>query len=530
MKLFILLLLLAVNFRAEAIISQISQGLGGQASNGNSLAPTISANGRFIAFHSQANNLVAGDHNGFADIFVYDRQQHTIERVNVNDQGQAAQFVSFFPSISAEGQFIAFQSDAANLVADDDNRTTDIFVHTLATGKTELISRNNRGQIGNAASSLPRISAEGRYVVFQSQASNLVRQDHDNYLNVFLYDRQTQRIEQINVNSKGQPARGNSYDAVISATGRYVAFSSEAANLASNDQNQTSDIFLHDRTTGTTRLISMTPSGIAGNEASFETAISADGCYLAFTSRADDLVAEDHNNVADVLSYDCQTEVLSRVSVNSAGEAANGASFAPSLSADGRYIGFNSQASNLDGLSIDDNQSVDVFIHDRMMGTTERLSLASYGSGQRLTSLHPPAISADGRLVAFETSNWNLVADDFNEFSDIFVFNRAYDARFEVATGRLSIPVLMVPSIGLYRATLEQLSTSETMQFRLNKASRFRIPLTQVEASYHLDTGVLWLPAVEIFEPPHPIQRFAVEMSDELSRGLFTVKRIVQLK
>lgn len=500
----------SVNTLSHEIITRVTVPINGQESSGGAFAPSISADGRYIAFHSNAVHLVPDDHNSFSDIFVYDRQKEEITRVNISSRGEEANFVSFFPKISASGRFVVFHSDASNLVEDDRNNATDIFLHDRETGITSLVSISFDGEQSNATSSEPTISADERYIVFHSDASNLVKNDTNRKKDIFRYDRETMEMQRVSVTSKGKQVNGGSFGAAISENGCIITFSSEASNPVKEDTNEATDVFVHDCETEGTMRVSINTAGEQGNDVSFGAAISANGRYIAFVSRATRLVADDTNGVEDVFLHDRETQETTRVSVDSDGREANGASFGVAISADGRYLTFNSDANNL--VTDDDNANADVFIYDRETGMTQRLTLISQGPHYVANAAFPPAISQDNRWIAFESKAWNLVANDFNEASDIFVYDREYYATFEMATGILYIPVLTVPEIGLFRASLQLIATGPTLQFELTKSSVFRIPLLEVPGSYTLATGVLSLPNIEVIDPSQEIRHVQAEL------------------
>jgi len=517
------------NATAYEIITRVSVNANGIEGNHSSKSPAISADGRYVAFQSDTTNLVPNDNNNFTDIFVYDRQTRQIRRISIDGNGTEGDFVSFFPAISSDGHYIAYQSDATNLVENDDNRTTDIFLHELKTGITELISADSNGQQGNSTSSEPAISANGQYIAFYSNATNLVKKDTNRNLDVFVHDRETGETARVSVTSEGLQANGTSFGATISAEGDHIAFSSNATNLVKNDNNETTDIFIHNRQTGETTLVSLGSDGQQGNDASFNVALSADGRYVAFSSRASNLVDNDTNEVEDIFVHDRQTNETVRVSVNTSGQQADGRSFGANLSADGRYIVFNSDANNL--VADDNNNSTDVFIHDYQTKQTHRLTLASQSYTYTPASSYAPAITNDGRWVAFESKAWNLVANDLNEVSDIFIYDRAYYASYEIVEGVLYIPVLTVrPGNQLYRAKLQVVPDSEHTRFTLEKTSVFFIPLENVPSSYTTDTRVLHLPGVDVINPPTEIQPFEVKMTTDSEMSEFTRTELIEIK
>lgn len=509
------------NATAHEIITRVSVNANDIGGNHSSKSPAISGDGRYIAFQSDATNLVSNDNNDFTDIFVYDRQTRQIRRISINSNGTEGNFVSFFPAISSDGHYITYQSDATNLVENDNNRTTDIFVHELKTGITQLISVDSNGQPGNSTSSEPTISANGQHIAFYSNATNLVKKDTNRNLDVFVHDRETGETARVSISSESLQANGTSFGAAISAKGDSIAFSSNATNLIKNDNNETTDIFIHNRQTGETTLVSLSSDGQLGNDSSFNASLSADGRYVAFSSRATNLVDDDTNEAEDIFLHDRQTHETVRVSINSRGQQADGRSFGSRLSTDGRYIAFNSDANNL--VADDYNNSTDVFIHDYQTKQTQRLTLASQSDTYTPASSYAPAITNDGRWVTFESKAWNLVANDLNEVSDIFIYDRAYYASYEIATGVLYIPILTVqPENQLYRAKLQAVPDSTHTRFILEKTSAFFIPLENVPTSYTTDTGILHLPGVDIINPPTEIQQFEVKMTTNSEMTEFT--------
>ena len=210
-------------------------------------------------------------------------------RESVGAGGAQGDGRSILPAISSDGRYVTFQSDAASLVAGDTNGVTDVFVHDRLTGTTERVSVDSAGAQGNGASSVPSISADGRYVAFLSDATNLVAGDTNGVSDVFVHDRTTGATERASVSTGGTQSDGGCGYVAISPDGRFVAFGSLAANLVSGDTNGTGDVFLRDRTTGTTERVSVTTGGAQGNNFSGSPAVSADGRYVAFESRASNL-------------------------------------------------------------------------------------------------------------------------------------------------------------------------------------------------------------------------------------------------
>lgn len=425
------------------VTTRVSVSSDGAQGNYDSYVPSMSADGRYVAFMSCATNLVTGDTNGHADVFVYDRVTGHTERVSVasdgtQGNGDSSVWNGNSPAISADGRYVGFSSDASNLVPGDSNGCPDTFVHDRLTGQTERVSVATSGAQGNNWSGVwpISISADGRYVAFTSDASNLVTGDTNDARDVFVRDRLASQTTRVSVASDGTQAAGweshgysyTGYCAVaISADGRYVAFDSCASNLVADDTNRTQDMFLHDRHTGRTTRVSVASDGAQGNSGSgyCGASLSADGRYVAFPSVASNLVVGDTNGCRDVFLHDCQTGQTIRVSVASDGIEGNGQSGGGvgglSVSADGRYIAFYSYASNL--VAGDVNGACDIYVRDRLSGTTERVSLST-GGLQGNSGSYAPSVSADGRYVVFRSPSCCLVPGDTNGDYDVFVRDR----------------------------------------------------------------------------------------------------------
>jgi Tol biopolymer transport system component len=250
---------------------------------------------------------VSGDTNNTHDVFVHDRKTGQTTRVSVRSNGTQGNGLSVHPSLSADGRYVAFDSESSNLVRGDTNSTTDVFVHDRQSGKTSRISVASDGTQGDGFSIVtsPSISANGRYVAFLSFATNLVSDDTNFAADIFVHDRKTGQTTRVSVASDGTQGDGNSEFPWLSANGRYVAFHSLASNLVSGDTNFTSDIFVHDRKTGQTTRVSVASDGTQGNSFSGDPSISANGRFVAFSSVASNLAeGGDTNGVNDIFVHD----------------------------------------------------------------------------------------------------------------------------------------------------------------------------------------------------------------------------------
>ena len=414
---FVALVVFVLGTSGCAMITRASVASDGTEANASSdglpfsIAPAISADGRYVTFTSIATNLVAGDTNDTQDVFVHDIVAATTTRVSVASTGAQADGFSDNPAISADGRYITFDSTASNLVAGDDNDSQDVFLRDTVTGTTSLAS---------VMGYTPAISADGRYVTINSGAA-LVADDTNEAYDVFLRDTGTGTTSRVSVDSTGTEANGSSDSSApiaISADGRYVTFQSAASNLVAGDTNGEYDVFLRDTVAGTTSRVSVDSTGSQANDFSDGSAISADGRYVTFTSFASNLVGGDTNGHSDAFVHDMVTGTTARVSLDSTNAQGNDGSRSDAISADGRYVTFTSNATNL--VAGDTNDSRDVFVRDRILATTTRLSVDVIGREGDGTS-RSSTISADGRYVTFRSDASNLVPDDTSILQDVFV-------------------------------------------------------------------------------------------------------------
>ena len=324
-------------------------------------------------------------------------------------------------AISGDGRFVAFSSLATNLVPGDPAGIRDVFVSDTSTGQTILASISLTGQPGNGPSGTSlSISGDGRFVAFDSWASDLVAGDTNGQLDVFVHDKLTGVTELVSIDSAAVQSNGPSAGASISADGRFVAFSSWATNLVASDLNGLQDIFLHDRQTGITTRISETTTGVGGIGESFSPFLSRNGQFVAYVTRANNLVTQPLDIYYYIFVNNVLTGETTHVSVNSFGQHAHGDCFSPSVTEDGRFVSFSTYAYNLDPL--DWNGVNDVFVHDRLTGQTSRVSLSSTGIEGNGGSVLP-TLSSDGRSIAFMSSADNLVPGDHNGQDDVFLKN-----------------------------------------------------------------------------------------------------------
>jgi len=333
-------------------------------------------------------------------------QQGTTTRVSVSSTGGQGNQESSRPSMSADSRHVAFRSGASNLVLGDTNGVFDVFVHDQQTGQTTRVSVATGGGQVDSFSEHASISGDGRFVAFDCSAYNLVPEDTNGTKDVFVHDRQTGQTTRVSFTTSGGEAQYHCYNPSISADGRHVAF------------DGASQVFVHDRQTGQTTRVSVATVGGQGSGVSEDPSISADGRFVAFESNASNLVLADTNGAYDVFVHDRQTGETFRVSVSTGGGQASDPSYSPSISTEGRYVAFDSWASNL--VLGDTYSGSDAFMHDRQTGQTTLLSVAT-GGEQGSQGGGATSISADGRFVAFHSFSPNLVLGDSNGYHDVFV-------------------------------------------------------------------------------------------------------------
>ncbi|HVF53911.1 MAG TPA: adenylate/guanylate cyclase domain-containing protein [Actinomycetota bacterium] len=346
-------------------IARVSVSSSGEEADRASSEPSISNGGDLVAFTSEASNLavVFTDTNHVSDIYVHERPTGTTRRVSLGPASLEPNGDSFEPALSGDGTYIAYTSRASNLVGDDTNHNADVFLTEIATLSTIRVSHPLAGGVNDGGSAQPSISGDGRYVAFSSQATGLTTDiDENGQDDIFVFDRTTSSVELISTAVGGGAAHGRSSDPDISADGRYVVFVSEATDIVGGDDNDNTDVFLHDRTTGETILVSTAATG-GGDHGSHAPDISADGSTLVFVSEASNLVAGDTKrsgfSAKDVFWFDVATTETTLVSRSRLG-GANDASFEAAISPDGSFVAFTSKARNL--VSDDTNRALDVFL------------------------------------------------------------------------------------------------------------------------------------------------------------------------
>jgi len=444
---------------------RVSVDTQGNQANGPSAHPSLSAGGRFIAFESTAGNLAPGDSNRVSDIFLRDTCRKappecvpSTVRVSLANDGSEPNGASFGPSISGDGRYVVFTSLADNLVGRDRNSSADIFLRDTCIGATSecrpstaLVSVDSAGVQANSSSNFGRISGSGRFVAYVSAADNLIVEDTNLKEDVFVRDTCagaagpcSPSTSRASVGPNGLQADGASTMAVLSADGRYVAFVSNASNLVPGVRATRSEVFLRDTCAGTRELctpstigVSVPDTGVPADGPSRQPAISPDGRFVAFLSASSNLGATGGILARQILLRDtcagttnaCRPSTM-HISVSADESEDEDEVSAPALSAEGRYVAFVSAASHL--VPDDANQRADAFVHDTCLVSTAciratwRLSRGRLGA-EADADILALALTPDGRALAFTSTASNLVPGDTNGAEDVFVISARED-------------------------------------------------------------------------------------------------------
>ncbi len=424
--------------------------------DGTSSQPSVSGDARRIAFTSRATNLVAADANGeVADVFVYDQASSAVELVSAGPNGEAADGRSEQPVLDGDGSHVAFTSHADNLVPGDRNEAADVFVLAPGSGLVRA-SVSNEGDEADGPSYEPDISADGRYVVFTSNAGNLVEGDANGQADVFVRDLLTEVTVLVSASHRDRKtdrsADGESSAPAISPDGGHVSFSSDAPDVVEGDGNHRQDVFLRDLTAARTQMVSLGRGGRTGQNKAMARGfagvsdVSRDGKFVAFESDATNLAGRDRNRRTDIFVRDTTKQSTRRVSLSTTDEEGSGASGLPAITPDGRYVAFSSRA---DDLVAKNTVGLDVFVRDVTGGGTVLVDVNSQGRprSKELAPVEPgrPSLSDDAATAAFTSSASNLAGGDTNQLADVFLrrleptASATADRRVGIVKGRLLV-------------------------------------------------------------------------------------------
>jgi Tol biopolymer transport system component len=366
----------------------IRRAQGSATPDGASGEAAISADGRYVAFSSRATNLLPEDTDAIADVYLFDRVTGELELLSISSSGNKGNADSGKPSISADGRLVVFESLATNFGGGSSRPGSDVFLRDRDIGRTQLISLNpDTSAAGNAESNNPVISSDGRLIAFDSAASNLIANDTNGLRDVYVYIREQRRQQRISLTASGTQADGDSTNPALSADGRDVAFLSRARNLAEGTA-EAMGVYVRNRVTSITTKVAEGPA--------FE--------YVTISGSGDTLL---HQGEGRLVLYDVPT--ATRRVLFSSGALAPG-ELTGTLSFDARFVAFVHRIGTLLAIRVD----------DRTAGLSRTISIGADGAIADGNSLRP-AISADGRYVAFESAATNLITGDANGLTDVFV-------------------------------------------------------------------------------------------------------------
>ncbi len=424
----LLVLFISLSLVSGAIVStkRISTDSAGNQANGVSVFPFITPDTRYIVFVSNAYNLTAKS-NGIYNVYLKNTATGAVTLISSDSNGNPGTHYSWNGAVSNNGRFVAFYSWATNFGFN--NTKYNVYLKNVQTGTLTMISTDAYGNEGNNHSYEdgfpPAISSDSRYVAFTSKATNLVPGDTNGKTDIFLKDIKTGALKIVSTNASGRQANGSSGQPIMSANGRYLVFFSLASNLVKRDPNRKADIFIKNIQTGGITRVSTSSSNKQSNGFSSRPAISSNGRYITFASSASNLVSKDTNSSTDIFLKDRKTNKTILVSTNSKGQQTTGKAttlnVVSSVSDNGRYVGFTSAAKNL--VPADTNGYWDVFVKDTRKGHVWRVSTNVYGnqaSGDHNSWSGSPVLSSSGHYIAF-ISSYALVPDDTNKGSDVFL-------------------------------------------------------------------------------------------------------------
>ncbi|MBI5435268.1 MAG: PD40 domain-containing protein [Planctomycetes bacterium] len=398
--------------QATTMESVDAHGLWGGSSDlstSSAYVPGLSGDGRYVAWVSADTNFVAGDVNASTDTFVRDRTNGAVECVSVGPNGITTPGDSLLSAISSDGRYVLFYSDSSALVSNDTNGDQDGFLRDRWLGTTERVTLGSGGVQANDYGSAVDVSDDGRWVLLLTTASNFAAGDPPFTNDVFLRDRANDVTTLISADLSGNPGTAHSIATDLSPDGRFVAFYSFSSTLVPGDTNGKVDVFVRDVQTGNLERASVDSAGVEGDRDSWYPVLSADGRFVAFESRSNNLVPNDTNSAFDIFLRDRLAGSTTRISVDSLGGQANGGSNRVRITPDGRWLAFETLSTNL--VPNDTNGFADVMLHDRANGATTRVSLGWTGLEPDAHS-YDPRISDDGRLVAFTSNATTLTAND----------------------------------------------------------------------------------------------------------------------
>lgn len=380
---------------------------------------SVSQNGRFVAFESDQKLVATDDSSTISDIYVRNRKTGKTQIVSVPSGTKEGGGSAFAPEISADGRFVVFEGGSETLVPFDSNNAVDVFVHDRKTGKTKRVSLSSSGTQADDGGFQPSISPNGRYVAFTSVSDDLVSGDSNGLTDIFVHDRETGKTRRVSVDSSGAESNGSSERPSVADDGT-VAFSSGADNLVGGDGNSLYDIFVHNLKTGETERVSVASGGAEGDSSSLSAAISRNGNVVAFKSAATTFVAGTSGVYEEIWVHFMSGGKTKLITKGMGGAPSDGSSsmHGGALSYNGRYVAFTSYATNL--VAGDTNGLSDMFWYDRKTGKMKRISVTFDGS-QLDQGVLEGAVSGDGRYVAFDTAATNVLGNELGNDNTVFI-------------------------------------------------------------------------------------------------------------
>lgn len=392
----------------------ITPGLDGTGANGRFLpghARSLTRDGRITVFATESTNHLPNDTNGASDVFAYDNATKTTELISHNTSGQPANAASMYPTVSADGRYVAYLSSATDIVpgvgsnCPSPNQCGMVIVYDRITKQQVVASRKTGNEVIPVYYyDRPAMSGDGQTVVFAARVptSSGVTE------NLYARHMPTQTTQLVSADNNGNPVRTFGGEPSATYDGRYITFTT-AEPISAGDTNGVNDVYMRDMHVSTTTLLSVAAHGstIAGNSSSSGGVISSDGHFVTFHSFASDLVASDTRGYRDVFLRDLHTGSTRRISVSNSGTQGNYGSYDPDISDDGRFITYTSEANNL--VPADTNSKPDILLYDRFAAITRRINVGSGRGPQADEYSEVSAISGDGKAVIFRSWAHNLV-------------------------------------------------------------------------------------------------------------------------
>lgn len=461
-------LILSAGVQAAEFIERVSSSADAPEFNNNSSEPFVSASGRFVAFVSNATNIEPGN-NSRRQIYLTQRLSGDVRRVSVDAMGAAGNSDSVQPSVSSDGRFVAFASQSTNFSSMDSDSALDIYLHDMATQTTQLISKASNGSsAGNGSSSLPVISADGRFVVFSSTADNLVADDTNGLSDVFIANRETGDVSLVSAGLGGAASNGRSVAPDVSANGRFVSFLSLASNLIADDLDSRQDAFVSDQSTGSITRANTTASGGPGGASVTAASISLDGSTVAFFALGTGLVPGVGGR--DIYLKTLSTGDIQALNVSDfADTGANIQVESISLDSQGCNVSYDLATRDVQSAVLD----ISVHVYNCQSGNTRSITQTPVSDDDIAAnnlSLNP-SIDSVGRNLVFSTLASNLGTPDTNALNDVYLLDAGEPCGVDRAELRrvlkdtlwamLSLPCEPAPQSATVEAIFDELDIND---------------------------------------------------------------------